>query len=124
MTDLLPALTWPEAVAIVGSVIAIMTGIVALVTNYIRTPKSGPNTKQEPSPVSAEQEHVHEQLADLRDRVSNMEGDWKVLRTQLENVIRQLNDHEHRDMEDFKGLSRKIDKLMEIIVEVLKDDHE
>ena len=40
----------------------------------------------------------------------------------IDNIEQSLRDHEQRDAADFKAMSDKMDKLMEIIVEMLKDD--
>jgi hypothetical protein len=55
--------------------------------------------------------------------VGELDGEQKVLVVKLENLTKQLEDHNSRDVDDFKVINQKVDKLMEIIVEMLKGDH-
>ena len=64
---------------------------------------------------------VHDRVSSLKDVVSDLDGDFKAVLARLDSVERSLTDHEARDAADFKALSDKVDKIMEIIVEMLKD---
>ena len=122
MNELLSTLAWPAAIAILGSVVAVVTGLLALYTSYL---KSSSNGKQKMLPPTGlphpEMLQLHERFSKLRDRVAIVEGQHLVVTTQIENLMRQISEHDVRDMADFKMINAKVDKLMEIIVEMLKD---
>ena len=65
---------------------------------------------------------VHNRVSNLKDVVSGMTGDVRAVLARIDNIEQSLRDHEQRDAADFKAMSDKMDKLMEIIVEMLKDD--
>ena len=102
-------LSWPAALAIVGSVGTIVFGIF----QYLRTMKA-----KEANPAQL----VHNRVSNLKDVVSGMTGDVKAVLARIEGIEQSLRDHEKRDAADVKAMSDKMDKIMEIIVEVLKDD--
>lgn len=102
-------ISWPAATAIVGSVGTIVFGLF----HYLRSMKS-----KEPNPAQL----VHDRVSNLKDVVSGMDGDTKAILVRIEGIERSLHDHEMRDAADFKSMSDKMDKIMEIIVETLKDD--
>ena len=102
-------LSWPAALAIVGSVGTIVFGIF----QYLRTMKA-----KEANPAQL----VHNRVSNLKDVVSGMTGDVKAVLARIEGIEQSLRDHEKRDAADFKAMSDKMDKIMEIIVEMLKDD--
>lgn len=119
MTELFQNLTWPGAVAILGSVITIVAGLVALLIQT-RTPQTQQKlTSSLPTPEATE---LHQRVSSLRDRLGTVEGQQLVLKTKMENLIKQCEDHDRRDVDDFKTINAKVDKLMEIIVEMLKDE--
>ena len=116
-------LTWPDAVAVVGSVITVVGGMLAFYASYSKNQakENDALTKSQLPPL--ENIQIHERISSLRDRVATIEGQQKVVTAQIENLMKQINDHDLRDMDDFKTINAKVDKLMEIIVEMLKDDH-
>jgi len=116
-------LTWPDAFAVVASVITVVGGLLAFYSSYSKnhTNSNGDTTKSQLPPL--ENIQLHERISGLKDRVATLDGEQKVLATQIENLTKQINDHDVRDVEDFKTINAKVDKLMEIIVEMLKDDH-
>ena len=133
MTDFtfLTGLDWPAAFTIVGSVVALMGGTLAMYVNYLRA-RNGTHagTRLTSQLPTSENIQIHDRISGLRDRVSGIEGEEKVTRKEIENVLTQLGhirkgmkDHEDRDRDDFKTINTKVDRLMEIIVEMLKDDH-
>jgi len=120
------SLSWPAAVAILGSVVSLTIGFLTLQGKFLETSKK-PEEKKSDAPVVVENK-AHDQFTNnisaLKDRVFTLEGELKVHATELKNSIEQLAAHEKRDIEDFKKLDDKVDKLLEIIVEMLKDDHQ
>ena len=114
-------LSWPDAFAIVGSVVTVVGGLLAFYVAYakVHSKDNGKLKTQLPSPENIQ---IHERISSLRDRVATLDGEHKVLATQIENLMKQLEDHNLRDVDDFKTINAKVDKLMEIIVEMLKDD--
>ncbi len=101
-------LSWPAALAIVGSVGTIVFGIF----HYLRNMKA-----KEANPTQL----VHDRVSSLKDEVSEITGDVKAIIARMDGFAHSLSDHEKRDADDFKAMSNKMDKIMEIIVEMLKD---
>lgn len=102
-------LSWPAALAIVGSVGTIVFGVL----QYLRNMKA-----KEANPTQL----VHDRVSSLKDEVSEITGDVKAIIARMDGFSQSLTDHEQRDAADFKAMSDKMDKIMEIIVEMLKDD--
>jgi uncharacterized protein YlxW (UPF0749 family) len=100
-------ITWPAAFAIVGSVVTIVVGLFG----YMRSSKA-----KQPDATQA----VHSRVSNLRDAVADLEGDYKALEARLDAYDRSLHEHEARDVSDFRALSDKVEKIMEIIVEMLR----
>lgn len=115
-------LTWPDAFTIVGSVATVAA---TFLTGYMLYLKSQANNESQTKSMlpSMENAQIHERISGLKDRVASLDGQQKVFATQIENLIKQLDDHNARDVDDFKTINTKVDKLMEIIVEMLKADH-
>ncbi len=109
IVEVINQLNWPGAVAIVGSVVTVVLGWLRLRTMREKTPEENPA------------QAVHDRVSSLKDVVSDLDGDFKAVLARLNAVERSLTDHEARDAADFKALSDKVDKIMEIIVEMLKD---
>jgi len=110
-------ITWPAAAAIVGSVVTIVVGLFG----YIRTTQpSSPSS----SSVPTAQQATHDRISSLKDSVSSIEGDIKVLTLRVDVCDRRAEDHNARDVVDFRTLSEKIDKIMGIIVEILRDSND
>jgi len=101
-------LSWPATIAIVGSVGTIVFGILT----YLRNMKA-----KEANPTQL----VHDRVSKLKDDVSALTGDFKAMRARMDGFAQSLSDHENRDAADFKAMSDKMDKIMEIIVEMLRD---
>lgn len=120
MIEFLNSLTWPGVVAILGSVVTIVSGLLAmLVTIYRKNPPIS-NTKKTLTEV--EYEKLHSRISDTITRVSEIEGDIKELRASIRSLQKQIADHEQRDIDDFKLVDAKLDRLMDIIVRILQDD--
>jgi hypothetical protein len=98
-------ITWPAAFAIVASMVTIVVGLFG----YMRA------SKQKLQPL-------HDRVSNLKDSIASLEGDYKALLARMDAHDRSLSDHELRDVSDFRALSDKVEKIMEIIVEMLRDD--
>lgn len=105
-------LSWPAAVAILGSVVTFVIGLFG----YLRSEKALPKPN-----VKTEEQIIHARLSTLRDQVAALEGDVKALNAQFEGMVKTVHDHELRDTSDFRALSDKVEKIMQIIVEMLRD---
>lgn len=114
MLDLLNSLTWPAVFAILGSVVTIVVGLFG----YLRSAKTQTQT-QTPDDF----EKLHSRINDAVERVAVNEGDLKEVRASLRAALKQIADHEQRDIDDFKMIDAKLDRLMDIIVRILQDEH-
>jgi len=96
----LTTLTWEAAFALVGSTVAIVTGILG----YLLKVRSD---RQRPGRV--------------KDPLSGFHADLKVALSNMAAIGKQLDDHEHRDEHDFEQVNKKIDKITEILLKILTD---
>ena len=108
------ALTWQAALAILGSVVAVVTGLFGYL---IKVHSSEKHSKLPPDHV----ENLHSRISELKDRVSSVEADSKVALSKMESIEKQLDDHEGRDERDFAQLNEKIDKVTDILLKILTD---
>ena len=111
MEEFLHSLEWPAAFAIVGSIVTIVTGLLGFWHRRGRTPST-----VELQIISPE-EHQ-----DFLDRFDNIEEDLRSIHATLKSHQKQMQCHEQRDIEDFKTVDAKIDRLMDIIVRILEDE--
>ena len=119
MIEFLNSLEWPAAFAVVASVVTITVGIFG----YLKSSKPTPITP----PVSkiltpSEYEKIHTSINDAIERLSSVEGDIKELRASCRSAQQQAADHEQRDIQDFKLIDAKIDRLLDIVVRILQDE--
>lgn len=115
-------LSWPDAFTIIGSVVTVVGGFLAAYMSYLKDKKENADASKSQLP-GPETVHLHDRISSLKDRLAELEGEQKVLTAQVENLAALVKAHGERDIDDFKDLNTKVDKLMEIIVEMLKDDH-
>lgn len=128
MIDVLTTLTWPGAVAILGSVISVVAGILAIFSSYFKTLRD--NAKEETREVEhisqvisqADVNHIHDRISSTKERLAALEGSQKLCQAQLQSLAERIESHGERDINDFKMLNQKVDKIMEIIVEMLRDE--
>ena len=113
MLDILNSLSWPALFTILGS---LATGLIALF-GYWRSAN-----KEFTQAQKVEYEKTQSRISSATDRISDIEGDLKVTNASLRNLQKQLSDHEQRDIDDFKIVDVKIDRLMDIVVKILQDD--
>lgn len=111
-------ITWQVAFTIVGSVVAIVTGIFGYLYSLRRNSlKNG----KPPSSIT-DIEHVHSRISEVKNRVSPLESDIKVILTRISNLQKQLDESQERDQRDFARITEKVDKLTDILMKILSDD--
>lgn len=118
MIEFLNSLEWPAAFAVVGSIGTIVFGVFGYLISTNRINKA-PQSK---ILTTTEYEKLHTRINDAVERIAVDEGDAKELRASLRGLQKQLQDHELRDIEDFKLIDAKIERLMDIVVRILQDD--
>ena len=121
MLELLNSLSWPATFAIVASVVSIITGLLGYLISARRKAAISVSVT-DPLKEGYDHEKLHTRINDAVERVAAIEGDIKELRAFVRVCQKQLSDHEQRDIDDFKILDAKIDRLMDIIVRMLQDD--
>lgn len=117
--EMLATVTWPTAFAVVGSIVTIVIGLFG----YLRGKDSGKTAPT--SPVETLRGEINElRTAITSGREENLitKSEFAVLRSHVDTLQRQLADHERRDIDDFRAVNAKIDKIMDIIVQILQDD--
>lgn len=114
--ELLTNISWPGAFAVLGSVGTVVFGILGYLMK-VKKDEAASN-----SDSATDTEKLHTRLSEIKDRVALTDGDVKELRSYVKSIQKQITDHEHRDIEDFKVIQQKLDKLMEIIIQILQDD--
>ena len=114
---MLESLTWQAAFAIVGSVVAIATGIFG----YLIKVRNG--NKENPAKDAIE-DAVQEQKeqSEIREQLIKMEADVKILMQHGKNTNRRLDEHIEQDDKNFGQINHKIDKLTDILMKILTDD--
>lgn len=120
MIEFLNSLTWPGTVAILGSIVTIVSGLLAIIVTVHKKSSSIPSSKN--ILTESEYEKLHSRINDTITRVSEIEGDIKELRSSSRSLQKQIADHEQRDIDDFKLVEAKLDRLMDIIVRILQDE--
>lgn len=127
MLELLNGLTLNAALAIVGSVVTIVLGVFG----YLMKARSDQNKAMNPSPPpfkavverhTLELDKIHSRVSSAKDDIATIQSEMRVFENLVRNLEKQLSDHEKRDIEDFKAVNAKSDKLMDILIQVLQDD--
>ncbi len=119
MIEFLNSLEWPAVFAIVGSLVTIVTGLFGYLLSARRQKSSSTTTK---ILTIEEYEKLHTRINDLVSRVGENEGDLKEVQSSLRSLQKQISNHEQRDIDDFKLVEAKLDRLMDIIVRILQED--
>ncbi len=117
MLELLNSLSWPAVFAIVASLVTIVTGLLG----YLVSSKKKAAALVEAKPL-IDHEKLHTRINAVTERVAEIEGDLKEVRSTLRSLQRQIADHEQRDIDDFKLVDAKLDRLMDIVIRMLQDD--
>ena len=119
MIEFLNSLEWPAVFAVVGSVVTIVTGLFGYLLSARRQSKITTTTKVL---TIDEYEKIHTRINDVISRVGENEGDLKELQSSIHSLQKQLSNHEQRDIDDFKLVEAKLDRLMDIVVRILQED--
>ena len=119
MIEFLNSLEWPGALAVIGSVVTIVLGWFGYLVSVRRNKNEPSSTK---ILTTEEYEKLHSRINELVDRVAENEGDLKEVKASIRALQKQIGDHEQRDIQDFKLVDAKIDRLMDIVVRILQDD--
>lgn len=115
-------ITWPAAAAIIGSVVTAVVGLFG----YLRSTKprepseNVPSLKEPTIDLTAELLNIHKRISHVKDAILSIEGDIKVINTRQDGMTTIIYEHEKRDTSDFRSLNDKIDKIMQLIVELLR----
>lgn len=120
MIEFFNSLEWPAVFAIVGSFVTIVTGLFGYLLSARRQTKNS-NTTTKILTIE-EYEKLHTRINDLVSRVGESEGDLKEVQSSLRSLQKQISNHEQRDIDDFKLVEAKLDRLMDIIVRILQED--
>ncbi len=115
MLEFLNSLTWPAVFVTLGSIVTIVVGLFG----YLRSAKT---QTQISTQTPADLEKLHSRINIAVERVAVNEGDLKEVRASLRAALKQIADHEQRDIDDFKMIDTKLDRLMDIIVRILQDE--
>lgn len=108
--------SWPAAFAIVASVVAIVTGLV----NFLRrTDRSIEDIKQQ-SDISA----LDLKYTSVKEHLTVAKNEIVRLRDDLKYVQRHLKSHEDHAIRDFDRINKKIDKITDLIIELLNHEDE
>ena len=118
--EMLNQLSWPAATAIVASVVTIVTGLFGYI---VRQKPTVPPSPKSPVDACVEQvQVVHARVSEIRDRLSGIEGDSKVMIQRIESLQKQVDDHTVRNAKQVETDEHKIDKVMDILIKILSDD--
>lgn len=119
------ALTWPTAFAIVGSVVTIVVGLFGYLKASSGKNGSGTMVSQQLAQLTRIEKQIlalETRTLETRGLLAEAQGDIRVLRESLNNMTSQVNEHERRDIDDFKMVNAKIDKLQDVIIRILSDE--
>ena len=123
MLEFLNSLTMEAVIAILGSLVTITVGIFGYLA------KIKPATKEQSESLRTAVQNNTEQINKLHSRTTAAKeaalenrGELRTVTTLLKTLEKQLADHERRDIEDFKVMQQKIDKTMDIVIQILQDD--
>ena len=120
----IPEISWQAAVAIVGSVVAIVTGLFG----YLRSSSHNDSKKQ-----SNLGSISYAQFSDLKDHISEIESEIKLLRQttiinakttdELKQSLReQIKSNNERTSRDIAILNEKLDKITNVVMKILSDE--
>jgi hypothetical protein len=115
---------WPTSFAIVGSVVTIVLGWFGYIS------KGAAKAPVEPAPVLVDPLDqlakrvylIQAQFDSHKDSLAGLQGDIRELRVMVDNIVAQVTEHERRDIEDFRAINAKIDKLQDVMIRMLQDD--
>ena len=118
-------LTFPEALAIVGSVATVVLGVFGYLLK-IRSKDAPPADKTvTPAPtkyLEGQVQVAHERISEIKDRVTSVEGEVKLTASKIEAIRTSIKEHQIRDNQDHEVFDKKLDKMMDILIKILTDD--
>lgn len=126
---MLNQISWEAAFAIVGSIVAIVTGLFG----YLIKTRNGSSENRGPKQLSGSLETrvalMEDQvqltravISETKDRVAVTEGDARLLNTKIDGVHIQLTKHEERDVRDFEAVNKKLDRITDVVLELLTNE--
>lgn len=127
MLELLNSLTWEAVFTIFGSLIAFIVGITAIAKTLNNKPASPPPVTTTPDSALAslrkeELDQLHSRISAAKDVAMENKGEVRVLTNLVKTMEKQIQEHDRRDIEDFKVMQQKIDKVMDIVIQILQDE--
>jgi len=117
-------LTLPEAIAIIGSVVVIVTGVFGYLLKINANKYSGTPPKQvaPKTYLETQVQGAHDRISEMKDRVTTVEGEVKLTAEKIEALRAAMKDHQTRDDQDHDVFDKKLDKMMDILIKILTDD--
>lgn len=126
------ALSWPAAIAIIGSVATIIIsifGYLLKVRNGTTSNQVGDTSSTREYQVRKEDTARAEALSTLLEQVSEVKllvmtdnKEIGILKTEVNSIRKTLSDQETRSQRDFESAFGKIDKLYDIVMKILQDE--
>ena len=121
-------LSWQATVAIVGSVVAIVTGIFGYLIKSRDTIRN-----KDIEVLSSDISDLRNRITNVKDHLTTAETDIKLITQRSSNsqsaiesyeqiLERRLEDHITRSRSDFSALSTKLDKVTDVIMKMLSDE--
>lgn len=127
MLEYLNSLTMEAVIVLLGSIVTITLGIFGYLLKV--RPLSNGTTEAEQKALTtlvrnhAEQiDKLHARVTDAKETALENKVEVRAIINLIKAVEKQLAGHEHRDLEDFKVMQQKIDKVMDIVIQILQDD--
>ncbi len=129
MLDFLNSLTMEAVIAVLGSVFSIIIGVFG----YLRVkPSIHPahhslmqTVSELRQTVASHDEKInklHSRISTSREHIMENKGEVRTLLNHVSAIEKALRAHERRDMSDFEALEQKVDKTMDIVIQILQDD--
>lgn len=117
------SITWPTAFAIVGSVVAIVTGLFGyLIKTYSPDKEDRSSAAHKHDNYEQTNQLIHDRVSQLKNEVSQLQVDINVLREKLDSLDRLTTTAAVRDEHDFRQINLKIEKMSDIIMRILTDE--
>ena len=115
--ELINSLTWPTAFAIVGSVVTIMVTVLGFMLK-IRTPAS----TIVPTVPTVTDQALHDRISESKDLAQQNSKDVGVLQSQFQALQKEVDSDRLRDQRDFETITAKYEKLLSIVMKILRDE--
>lgn len=122
MLEVMSGLSWPSAFAIVGSVVTIVIGLFGYLKNKPTSTPASPKPSPSIYVTREEIDNLHSRISSAKDVAMENKGELKIMANHLKAIEKQMAEHERRDIADFKLMQQKIDKMMDIVIQILQDD--